>query len=219
MQTIASGSVRFRYSVIKTDTVLAKASATNSALEQAQLKQKKTVDDILHRFRASGTLSQGLSPLASKSLDSSLSSSFDRSGLSKVLGSTGTMSAAKVAELLAKSRAKSAAGGGTAMADEKTSRSFSSDMKRSEESYAPKSHIGKSSIAEAKDEDDSEPLIGGGSVVRGKGSKETSSKSTGGVGHNPNESDDDDSAPLLQNTTGIELGSLNGKDAKAYPKK
>ena len=169
MQTIASGSVRFRYSVIKTDTVLAKkASAANSALEQTHLKQKKTVDDILHRFRASGTFSQGLSPLATKSLDSSLSSSFDRSGLSKVLGSTGTMGAAKVAELLAKSRAKSAAGGGTARTDEKPSRSFSNDMKSSRESYAPKSYIGKSSIAEAKDEDDSEPLIGGGSVVRGK---------------------------------------------------
>jgi hypothetical protein len=218
MQTIASGSVRFRYCVIKTEAALAKGSVANSVLEQTQLKQKRTVDDILHKFRASGTLSRGLSPFASKSLDSSLSSSLDRSGLSKVLGSTGTMGAAKVAELLAKSRAKSAASGGAAMADEKTSSSYSSDMNNGRESYAPKSRIGKS-IAEAKDEDDSEPLIGGGGVVRSKGSKEMPSKSTGGVGRSSNESDDDDNTPLLQNTTGIELGSLDGRDAKAYPKK
>ena len=203
MQTVASGSVRFRYSVIKTEPALAKSSSIMSAIEETQLKQKKTVDDILQSFRASGTFSRGLSPLA-RSLDSTMSSSFDQAAISKVLGSTGTTNAARVAELLAKSRAKSV----TPADAKQSSRSSSGDKKFDRPTSAVQKSLLETSIAEGKYEDDSEPLMGGGSVHR-IGSKAVDfSKTTTANRTVAADSDDDESSGLLSKT--VELGELKG---------
>jgi hypothetical protein len=182
METQSSGSIRFRYSVVKHTPSLAKtdskdmaASYTMNSMDNTLSKKTKSIDDILTQFRNSGNFTKRLNDSLSLKDSGSL-----KEGISKVLGSTGTTNATRVAELLAKARARSAVRNnkdGTtellSLSESKLGDSISSAIAstmRVGESKASKDYLMSStntrdkiqdSFETADDKyDDSEPLLG-----------------------------------------------------------
>ena len=175
METQSSGSIRFRYSVVKYTPSLAKAdnkdgtSNTMNSMDNTLSKKTKSIDDILTQFRNSGNFTKRLNDSLSLKDSGSL-----KEGISKVLGSTGTTNATRVAELLAKARARSAVRNSKdALSSEgklgdTISSAIASTMRG--ESKASKDYLMSSNAREKiqdnfdasddKYDDDSEPLLG-----------------------------------------------------------
>lgn len=112
MQSEASGTVRFRYNTIITNPNRAQKSRPKTEAEIDSESKRKTVEEILTGYRNSmqfsrtGSSTLGRSAVLSSSIASSVSG--NDGGISKVLGSTATSNASRVAELLARQRAKAA---------------------------------------------------------------------------------------------------------------
>ena len=109
MQSEASGTIRFRYNTIVTNPQWAEKTIPKTEAEIEVESKRKTVGEILSGYRNSMQFSRTNSTLGrSGMLSSSIASSVSGTdgGISRVLGNTATSNASRVAELLAKQRAK-----------------------------------------------------------------------------------------------------------------
>ena len=144
MQSEASGTVRFRYNTIITNPNRAQKSRPKTEAEIDSESKRKTVEEILTGYRNSmqfsrtGSSTLGRSAVLSSSIASSVSG--NDGGISKVLGSTATSNASRVAELLARQRAKAAQSKSMdsklSAVDEEKKDSFATDAYPSEDKYS-----------------------------------------------------------------------------------